>query len=146
MSENYQKLYMSKKENLSSAVKTRVVDVSNEMERARSSSPKPTERIPIERTNNKIAYKCELEELKLLISASLESIKKNSDDVLSIKNSMLELESSIKKSNTENLKTVVNDAVKGFNENLKKVATEMIGHMDAINELKSRVESIENML
>lgn len=146
MSENYQRLYTAKKESLSSAVKNRVVDVSNEMERARSSSPKPVERVPIERTNNKIAYKCELEELKILINASLESIKKNSDDVSSVKNSILELDSSIKKSNSENLKLVVNDAVKGFNENLKKVATEMIGHMDAINELKSRVESIESML
>jgi methyl-accepting chemotaxis protein len=156
MSENNQRLYQAKKMNLFSSSRTQVNDVENALERARSSSPKPREACDLEKKEcekRKVAYKHELSSVvdtlndvqKKLndLSSNLENQK---SELLNYKQCIDNLESSLKKNNSEQLKTVVNDAVRGFNENTKKVASEMVSHLDSINELKSRVETIENML
>lgn len=153
MSDIYSKIYENRKGQLQTDIKPVIGDIKVEIEKVRSSTPKKERSASIE-PKKKIAYKCDVDELKI----KLDNIQENFKTLeIKFKNivdeTKKELEQQIEKQKnifesvkSENLKNAVNDAVKSFNENIKNIANEMVNHLDSITELKTRVQDIESVM
>lgn len=169
MSSVYTKLYNQKKEQFTSGEQKPVLgDINAEIEKvsgvssARSNSV--TRVVKTDKTDRKLAYKSDIEEIKALIQIIEQKIDECVSDrtkILLIKQKIDEsisecktdLEAKIEKQKalfesikTENLKNIINDTVKQFNENIKNVASQMVTHLEHITEIKSRLDDIEGIL
>jgi ABC-type multidrug transport system ATPase subunit len=157
MSDAYSLLYSNKKNQLTSVPKQSINNINSELEKARSNSPKPqTREICINK--GKVAYEKDIEELKQKIelcetlNKQLETSLINTvsglrnDLELNVNSRLDEQKKFFESVKAENLKNAINDAVKSFNENIKNIASELVKHNDCLNELKSRIQSIEDVL
>ena len=158
--------YNSRKEQLAGTPKVNVGDVEIEIQKVRSSTPKPVSRIQKEEVvpalssvqQKKIVYKHELEDIKSKIdlvesthkefkenfSQVLDDHKKSLSDLVDVK--MDENKKAIESLRIENLKNVLNDSIAKMNEQLKAIASQLVSHGDAVNELKSRMADVEAIL
>jgi len=151
-------LYNFKRETLAGPKKQNVTNITTEIEKVRSQSPVVNPAVAKSTSNKKIAFKNDIDELNLKISSAENSlktlqtnIKYNLDDTKNdISNMVNEIISDQKKYfNTlkvENLKETLDESIKNINNSLKNVAKQLVDHLDAINEIKSRLTSLEDML
>lgn len=149
-------LYNFKRETLSGPKKQNLTNINVEIEKARSQSPLPPQCKTI--SNKKIAFKNDIDDLNLKISnieSSVKSIQSAvqynlNDTKTEITNMVNEIISDQKKYfNTlkiENLKDTLDDSITKINTSLKNIAKQLIDHLDALNDLKSRVSTLEDML
>ena len=159
--------YNSRKEQLTGTPKVNVGDVEIEIQKVRSSTPKPVSRIQKEEVvvpalssvqQKKIVYKHELEDIKSKIdlvesthkefkdnfNQVLDEHKKSLSDLVDVK--MDENKKAIESLKIENLKNALNDSIAKMNEQLKAIASQLVNHGDAVNELKSRMADVEAIL
>lgn len=166
-------VYNTRKEQLAGSKNVAVSSIDTEMSRVRGKSPKPLQRLERSTTNEKqdeiskdvkecrevkkVAYKSDLEEIKNKVSsfesvyASFEQTIKqltedNKNELLDLFNSKLdENKKQIESLKVESLKNVLNDSIAKMNEQLKRVSEELVNNLDAINELKSRIQTVEDL-
>lgn len=147
-------LYFRKKEQLSNAVvKIPVLDASTDIERKRSLSPAP--RVARNTENcKKVAYSKDVEELKTALSVNAEeTLAKVNEFKKSIDLSLLEQKSifentvkNLESNKNETLKTILNDTIKATNTNISNISNELIALLTKLNEIDSRLTSVEDVL
>jgi len=160
MSDAYSLLYSNKKNQMTGVNKPIVGNINIELEKARCNSPKPATRDvdSVKCPKGKVAYEKDIEEIKNKLHSCEESSKnlelnlshtmaelKNDLDV-NLNSKLDEQKKFFESVKAESLKNAINDAVKNFNENIKNIASELVKHQDLLNELKSRVQTIEDVL
>ena len=150
-------LYNRRKTLMSDSLpKMQVTDSVSQMEKSRACSPVP----PAPRRSvgpllegKKLLYTVDLESFKLEISSRLSVMESRVQSTLDASNQqkdamtqkISEALQKMENSKAENLKNILNEAVKQSNSNVKNISDELVSHIDKINELKSRVESIESV-
>jgi tetrahydromethanopterin S-methyltransferase subunit G len=148
-------LYFGKKNQLQGGVKPVVVDVEESLNKIRSGSPKPVQRVlTAHTTDKKILYKEDLNQFKKVSDESHEDLKKivndfiiqNNDSKNDINKILDELKTSVKNVNVENLKNNLNLSVSQQNKNIEGIAQRIISIEDELNKTNSRLIEIENLL
>lgn len=149
-------LYNSRKQQLSGTPKIIMSDIGTEIEKARSSTPKPVPRSTSVEVK-KIAYKQDLEDIKNkmniveLSSKTLEqkfiNLMEESKKELSsvVDDKMNENKKHMDSLKVEQLKNTLNDSIFKINEQLKNIASQLVHNIDIVSELKVKVDEIENM-
>jgi len=147
-------LYFRKKEQLSNAVvKIPVLDASSDMERKRSLSPAPR----VSKNTGeckKVAYSKDVEDLKTALAVNAEEtlakvneFKKSIDLSLSEQKSIFEnTVKNLESNKNETLKTILNDTIKATNVNISNISNELIALLTKLNEIDSRLTSVEDVL
>ncbi|MET0570934.1 MAG: hypothetical protein ABWZ79_05875 [Pedobacter agri] len=147
-------VYNRKKEQMAAPINRIVVaDAQRELERKRSLSPMPRV-LQSENVGKKLLYKSDIDELKLSIArdreALLEKVSAINQDV---QNKFDELSAqidravkSIESSKMEILKEALATSVKQQNSNVSQITDELVSHLTKLNELNSRLASVEDML
>lgn len=156
-------LYNLKREALSGSQKQNVSNINVEIEKVRSQSPVPLKREckdgeKGERLVKKMAFKSDIDELKQKfdkveynlksiqtdIKFNLEDTKKEMQNL--VNDTLGEQKKYFDTLKIENLKNALNNSIKEINENLKNIASQLVNHLDSINELKIRVQDLEEMI
>jgi hypothetical protein len=133
--------YNARKERLTGTPKMNVTEV----EAQRASTPKPVCRSMVVEKDcvRKVAYKTDLEELKKELSVLVEESKVKVD---SMKDKVDQVEIRMDGLKVDSLKVVLNESIAKMNFELSKISSQLISNMDSVNELKSRIVEIENIL
>ena len=148
-------LYFRKKQQLSNSVEKSVVaDASIEIEKKRANSPAPHRGSSVVSTDKKVVYKQDLDLFKINVMQRIDdlgekinqSVQENISKANDIKEHVDGIVKSLESSKNESLKNVLSEAVKQTNNNLHKITDELVSHLDQLNELKSRVVNIEDIL
>jgi len=156
--------YNSRKEQLAGNQKVNVGSFDIEIQKVRAKSPKPTQRSVSEKREDeprivlrKVAYKCDLEEIKekmsvielscLSVEQSFKKVLEESKKELSslVETRIEENRKQIEGLKVETLKNMLNDSVSKMNEQLKNIASQLVNNTDTVNELKSRVTELEDL-
>ncbi len=161
MSDIYAKLYNTKKEQLTTGIRASspkpvVNNIEDELmsKRSETRSETPTKRCSSIAIDRKVLYKHDLDSVKQKIE-ELEKVLLSVDNKIKevVENCKKDLEAQIEKQKnvfeslkTENLKNLIGETVKQFNENQKNIANELITHLDMINTLREQVTEIEAIL
>jgi len=147
-------LYNRRKTLMSDSLpKMQVTDSVSQMEKSRACSPVPRRPVGPLLEGKKLLYTVDLESFKLEISSRLSVMESRVQSTLDASNQqkdamtqkISEALQKMENSKAENLKNILNEAVKQSNSNVKNISDELVSHIDKINELKSRVESIESV-
>ena len=161
--------YNSRKEQLAGGQKVNVGSIDVEIEKVRAKSPKPLQRSVSEKRecentkedkpllSKKVAYKCDLEDIKNKMSAvesscysveqSFKKVLEESKKELSVlvETKIEENKKQIESLKVETLKNMLNESISKMNEQLRRISEELVSNGDTVNELKSRVLSLEDL-
>lgn len=154
MASNYNRLYSSRKDQMNTISNVEVVNIQNEMEKARSLSPVKRSSSIDKVKGKKIAYKSDLEDIKAKIvdvEASILSIKnelicKQNDLEICVEKKLEEFKKFHESVKSEQLKNAIEDVKKGFNINSTKIGNELASLGLKIAELNDKISIIEEMI
>jgi len=130
-----------------------VPDASQEIEKKRASSPVPragTGAVSISE-GKKVVFKGDLDQVKLKLIAKCDEMNEKMDKVLNeCKEQINEMKQNVENAvkgmesrKNESLKQVLEEAVKQSSKNVHALTDEMVNQMDQINELRSRLDEID---
>lgn len=134
-------IYFKKRDQMRSPARPSIVDANAEIEKKRSASP----------VVNKISVGGPVVQ-KVVYKADLDLVKKQVDDIQEKVNAKLaEVSASIEKLSKssesvkcEELKKQLSESVKKQNENITSLASELVSQLDKLNEINSRLASVED--
>lgn len=146
-------LYFRKKAQMEGEKKPVVVDVKLEIEKKRALSPAPVRSTSIV-VDRKVCYKNDLDDFKKQIKEDFnneianiilkqDELGKKIQDLVS---TVETLDKSFESTKMEKLKDALNGSIRECSDNLRTIATEIVQHLDEINSLKSRVDTVEAVL
>ncbi len=128
-----------------------VPDASQEIEKKRASSPVPRAGGGAINQDRKVVFKTDLDQLKIKLMEKCDNMNEKMDKVLleckeqmqEINKNVADAVSGMESRKNESLQQVLDEAVKQSSKNVHSLTDEMVRQMDQINELRSRLEEID---